>query len=339
MADYLVQSQWEFPIPLLLTTQQSAAEINDRYQKVGNCGEFLRLQAVTLRSAATILLAEIDAALANFTAQQSEFNTLAADAGTKVTTANSGQASASTAVTRLNTANASVVTARGKLTTGETNANGVLDNGMIKSGNNLDGIAAAPPANPGILGLNSTGIWTWYSAPSGEPFIIEFQTFSTEYGSTSNGGAITANAWNLVDINKSGYGNFKNAINFPQNVVEETNDRLKLQNFLHYWQVVVLGSNTDAMRARFLLDSVGMGRSISTQMAADSNSNTLRHFNQDSILDMTITPTIETAYLQFQTYHNAVNPGISSAGRGVAGNKGIANVYMMGYGWRMRNVE
>lgn len=338
MADYLVQSQWQFPTPLLLTTQQSAAELNDRYQKVGNCAEFLRLQAVTLRNAATTLLAEIDAALANFTSQQSQFNALATDAGDKVAIANSTQASASTAVTRLNTANASVVTARGKLTTAESNANGVLNNGMIKAGNNLDGIAAAPPANPGILGLNSTGIWTWYSAPSGDPFIIEFQTFSTEYNSSTNGGAVTANAWNIVDINKAGYGNFKNAIGFPQNVVEETNDRLKLQNFLHYWQIIVLGSNTDAMRARFLLDSVGMGRSLSTQMASDSNTNTLRHFNQDSIVDMTVTPTIETAYLQFQTYHNAVNPGISTAGRGLSGNKGIANVYMAGYGWRMRNV-
>lgn len=338
MADYLVQSQWDFPSQLLLTTQQSAAEINDRYQKVGNCAEFLRLQAVTLRNAATVLLAEIDAALANFTAQQSQFNTLATDAGNKVTVANTNQASAAAAVARLNTANAAVVTARGKLTTGDANANGVLNNGMIRSGNNLTGIAAAPPANPGILGLNSTGIWTWYSAPSGNPFIIEFQTFSTEYSSALNGGAVSANAWNTVDINAAGHGSFKNAIGFPQNVVEETNDRLKLQNFLHYWQVIILGSNTDAMRARFLLDGVGMGRSLSTQMAADSNSAILRHFNQDVIVDMTVTPTIETAYLQFQTYHNATNPGIPSAGRGVAGNKGIVNVYMTGYGWRMRNV-
>lgn len=339
MANYLPQSQWEFPNVLLLTTQQSAAEINERYQKVANCAEFLRVQAISIRNAATLLLAEIDAALANFTSQQTTFNALATDAGNKVTTANGLQLAASLGITRLSTANAAVTAARTKLNTAESNANGVLANGMIRGSANLDGIAAAPPANPGILGINSTGIWTWYSAPSGAPFIIEYQVFSTQYSSTTNGGAVTANAWNLVDINTASYGNFKNSIGFPQNVVEETNDRLKLQAYLHYWQIVVLGSNTDAMRARFLLDGVAMGRSLSTQMAAESNSNTLRHFNQDSILDMTVTPAIETAYLQFQTYHNSVNPAIVSAGKGLSGNKGISNVYMTGYGWRMRNIE
>lgn len=338
MADYTPASQWELPNVFLNTTQQSAAEINSRYQKIANCGEFLRVQAVTLKNAAIALLAEIDAALANFTSQQTAFNSMASEAGDKVSTANTLQASAAAAVTKLNNNNAAVVTARGKLTTAESNANGVINNGMVKSGTNLDGIASAIRANPGILGLNNASVWTWYSAPSGAPFIIEFLTFSTGYNSASNGGAVTANAWNIVDITSAGYGSFKNSIGFPQNVVEETNDRLNLKQFAHYWQAVILGSNTDSIRARFTLDGVGIDRSLSTQMAADSNSNTLRHFNQDLIIDALITPAIDTAYLKIETYHPAVNTAISTAAKGLSGNKGINNVYMIGYGFRVRNV-
>jgi len=338
MADYSLVSQWEIPNTFLNTTQQSSAEINSRYQKIANCGEFLRLQAVTLANAAIALLAEIDAALANFTAQQTAFNSMAVDAGNKVSTANTLQASAATSLSTLNTNNAAVITARAKLTTADTNANGVINNGMVKSGTNLDGIASAIRANPGILGLNGSSVWTWYSAPSGDPFVVEFQTFSTEYISTSNGGSVTAGAWNIVDITNSGYGSFKNTIGFPQNVVEETNDRLNLKAFIHYWQAVILGSNTDSMRARFTLDGVGIDRSLSTQMATDTNTNTLRHFNQDLIIDAVILPTIETAYLRLETYHPAVNTAISSAARGLSGNTDIRTVYMVGYGFRVRNI-
>jgi hypothetical protein len=338
MADYIPVSQWEFPNIFLNTTQQSSAEINSRYQKVASCGEFLRVQAVTLANAAIALLAEIDAALANFTSQQTSFNLMATDAGNKVSTANTLQASAAASVAQLNTNNAAVVTARGKLTTADSNANGVINNGMVKSGTNLDGIASAIRANPGILGLNGSSVWTWYSAPSGAPFVIEFQTFSTEYISTSNGGSITAGAWNIVDITNAGYGSFKNSIGFPQNVVEELNDRLNLKPFTHYWQAVILGSNTDSMRARFTLDGVGIDRSLSTQMATDSNTSTLRHFNQDLIIDALIIPAIETAYLRLETYHPAVNTAISTAARGLSGNTGIRTVYMVGYGFRVRNI-
>lgn len=338
MADYSLVSQWEIPNTFLNTTQQSAAEINSRYQKIANCGEFLRVQAVTLKNAAIVLLSEIDAALANFTSQQTAFNSMATDAGNKVNTANTLQASAAASVAKLNTNNAAVVTARGKLTTADNNANGVISNGMVKSGNNLDGIASAIRANPGILGLSNSSVWTWYSAPSGAPFVIEFITFSTEYGSASNGGGVTANAWNTVDITGAGYGSFKNSIGFPQNVVEETNDRLNLKAFNHYFQAVILGSNTDSMRARFTLNNVGIDRSLSTQMATDSNSNTLRQFNQDLIIDALITPDIETAYLRLETYHPAVNTAIATAAKGLSGNKGINNVYMIGYGFRVRNI-
>jgi len=338
VANYTPASQWTIPNIFLNTTQQSAAEINSRYQKVANCGEFLRSQAVTLQNAAIALLVEIDAALANFTSQQTAFNSMATDAGNKVTTANTLQASAATSVSTLNTNNAAVVTARGKLTTADNNANGVINNGMVKSGNNLDGIASAIRANPGILGLNNASVWTWYSAPSGDPFVIEFQTFSTEYVSTSNGGSVTAGAWNIVDINSAAYGSFKNAINFPQNVVEEFSDRLNLKEFPHYWQAVILGSNTNSMRARFTLDGVGIDRSLSTEMAADTNSDTLRHFNQDLIIDAIIIPTVDTSYLRLETYHPAVNPAISSAAKGLSGDKGINNVYMVGYGFRVRNI-
>lgn len=339
MADFLVQSQWEFPIALLPTTQQSAAEINNRYQKVGNCAEFLRQQAILLRTAATNLLTEIDAALANFNQQQTAFNALAANAGTEVTVANSLQLSAANAVTRRTTANTSVVTAKGKINLAESSANSIITSGMPRS-NNLVGIAAALPANPGILGLSANGTWTWYLAPSGSPFVIEFQVFSTEYNSSTDGGAIVANSWNTIDISTAGYGSFKNSIGFPQNVVEEFADRLKLQNFLHYWQVVALGSNTDTMRMRFLLDNLPQGRSLSTQTAAESNTAVLRQFNQDTFVDMTITPATagDTGYLQFQTYHNSTNPAIASAARGIAGNKGYPNIYMAGYGWRVRNI-
>lgn len=338
MTDYVVQSQYLIPNVLTNTTQQSAAEINSRYQAIANCGEFLRLQSVTLRNAATALLAEIDAALSNFTAQQTRFNNQAISESDKVNTANTTQASALASTNRITTNNAAVVTARGKLTTAENNANGVLTNGMIRSSGNLDAIAAATLANPGILGISAAGAWQWYNAPSGSPFVIEYQVFSTEYGSTSNGGSVTANTWNIVDINKATYGNFKNAINFPQNVVEETNDRLKLQNYTHNWHVVILGSNTDTMRARMLLDGAALGRSLSTQMAADTNTNTLRHFNQDLIVDEMVIPTVDPAYLQFQTYHNSVNPAIATAARGLSGNKGNLNLYMVGYGWRIRNI-
>jgi hypothetical protein len=338
MPDYSPVSQWGFPNIFLNTTQQSAAEINSRYQKVANCGEYLRVQAMTLKTAAIALLAEIDMALANFVSQQTAFNSMATDAGNKVSTANTLQASAAAALIKLNTNNTAVVTARGKLTTADGNANGVISNGMVKSGNNLDGIASAIRANPGILGLNNASVWTWYSAPSGVPFVIEFQTFSTQYSSSSNGGSVTANAWNFVDINSAAYGNFRNSIGFPEDVIDETNDRLDLKPFTHYWQAVILGSNTDTMRARFNLDGVGIDRSLSTQMAADTNSNTLRHFNQDLIIDAVITPNIEMAYLKLQTYHPAVNLAISTAARGLSGNKGINNVYMIGYGFRVRNI-
>jgi hypothetical protein len=338
MADYIPLTQWVIPNVFVNTTQQSAAEINSRYQKLANCGEFLRTQAVTLANAAIALLAEIDAALANFTAQQTAFNSMAVDAGNKVSTANTLQASAATSLSTLNTNNAAVITARAKLTTADSNANGVINNGMVKSGTNLDAIASAIRANPGILGLNGSSVWTWYSAPSGTPFVIEFQTFSGQYASTSNGGSVTAGAWNLVDINSAGYGSFKNAIGFPQNVVEEFSDRLNLKEFTHYWQAVILGSNTDSMRARFTLDGVGIDRSLSTQMGTDSNTNTLRHYNQDLIIDAVIIPTIETAYLRLETYHPAVNTAISTAAKGLSGNKGIENVYMVGYGFRVRNI-
>jgi len=338
MADYIPLSQWAIPNVFVNTTQQSAAEINSRYQRIANCGEFLRNQAVTLANAAIVLLAEIDAALANFASQQTAFNLMATDAGNRVSTANTLQASAATSVAKLNTNNAAVVTARGKLTTADSNANGVINNGMVKSGTNLDAIASAIRANPGILGLNGSSVWTWYSAPSGAPFVIEFQTFAGQYASTSNGGSVTAGAWNLVDINSAGYGSFKNAIGFPQNVVEEFSDRLNLKEFTHYWQAVILGSNTDSMRARFTLDGVGIDRSLSTQMGTDSNTNTLRHYNQDLIIDAVIIPTIETAYLRLETYHPAVNTAISTAAKGLSGNKGIENVYMIGYGFRVRNI-
>ncbi len=338
MPDYIPLSQWTIPNVFVNTTQQSAAEINSRYQRVANCGEFLRNQTVTLANAAIALLAEIDAALANFTAQQTAFNSMATDAGNRVSTANTLQASAAVSVTQLNTNNTAVVTARGKLTTADNAANGVINNGMIKSGNNLDGIASAIRANPGILGLNSSSVWTWYSAPSGDPFVIEFQTFFGEYPSTSNGGSVNPGTWNFVDINGAGYGSFKNPIGFPQNVVEEFSDRLNLKPFIHYWQAVILGSNTDSMRARFTLDGVGIDRSLSTQMGADSNSSTLRHYNQDLIIDAVIIPTVETSYLRLETYHPAVNTAISSAAKGLSGNKGINNVYMVGYGFRVRNL-
>lgn len=336
MANYSPQAIWDFPVPLLLTTQQSASEINQRYQAVANCAEYLRVQAVSLRNAATALLAELDAAIANLNAQTATFNTLAADAGNKVTTANGLQGQAAGGVTRLTTANTAVTTARAKLTAAESNANAIIANGLVKSGTNLDQIAAAIPANPGILGVNSTGVWTWYSAPSGTTFVIEFQVFSMEYGPVSNGGTVTANVWNLGDINKAFYGNFRNAIGFPEDVVDEANKRLRLEDYTHYCQMIIIGSNTDAMRAQMLLNGSGWGRSLSTQMALDTNTNALRHFNQDSIVDVVLNP-VAGSFLQYQTYHNAANSAIPTAGRGVSNGKGYNNVYMCGYIWRLRN--
>jgi len=335
MANYSVQAIWEFPAPLLLTTQQSASEINQRYQAVANCAEYLRVQAVSLRNGATALLAELDAAIANLAAQTTTFNNLAIDAGNKATTANSLQAQAAGGVTRLATANTGVTAARAKLTTAESNANGIIANGLTKVGTNLDQIAAAIPANPGILGVNSTGVWTWYSAPSGTSFVIEFQVFSMEYGPSSNGGAVTA-GWNLGDINKAFYGNFRNAIGFPEDVVDEANKRLRLNNYYHYCQMIIIGSNTDTMRAQMLLDGNPYGRSLSTQMALDTNTNVLRHFNQDSIVDVGLTASAGS-FLQYQTHHGAANPAIATAGRGVSNGKGYNNTYMCGYIWRLRN--
>jgi hypothetical protein len=336
MTNYLVQAIWEFPALLLSTTQQSASEINQRYQGVANCAEYLRVQAVSLRNSATSLLAELDTAIANLNAQTATFNSLATDAGNKATVADGLQTQAAGGVTRLATANTAVTTARAKLTAAESNANAIIANGLPKSGTNLDQIAAAIPANPGILGVNSTGIWTWYSAPSGTSFVIEFQVFSMEYGPTSNGGAVNANAWNLGDINKAFYGNFRNSIGFPEDVVDEANKRLRLENYTHYCQMIILGSNTDAMRAQMLLNGNGTGRSLSTQMALDTNTNGLRHFNQDSIVDLVLNPSAGS-FLQYQTYHNAANSAIPTAGRGISNGKGYNNVYMCGYIWRLRN--
>lgn len=335
MANFSVQAQWEFPTPLLLTTQQSASEINQRYQSVANCAEYLRVQAVSLRNAATSLLAELDAAIANFNAQTATFNNLAVDAGNKATTANGLQSQAVGGVTRLTAGNTAVTTARAKLTTAESNANTIIANGLVKSGTNLDQIAAAVPANPGILGVNSSGVWTWYSAPSGTSFVIEFQVFSMEYGSASNGGAVTA-GWNLGDINKAFYGNFRNAIGFPEDVVDEANKRLRVENYTHYCQMITIGSNTDTMRVQMLLNGSPWGRSPSTQMALDTNSNVLRQFNQDSIIDVVLAPGAGS-FLQYQTHHAAANSAIATAGRGISNGKGYNNVYMCGYIWRLRN--
>jgi len=337
MANYIPIAQWQFPTPLANTTQQSAAEINERYQRVANCAEFLRVQVATLQNAATALLNNVDAVLATFNAQQATYNTLAADAGNKVNTANANQALAVNAVSRLATANAAVVTAKNKLTTADGNANGVISNGMARS-SNLDGIAAATRTNPGILGLNNSGAWTWYSAPTGTPFTIEFVTFVNEYGPTVNGGTVVPLDWNIADINKAYYGNFRNIFNLPQDVVEESNQRLNLKAFWQYWQVTISGSNTNTLRGRFTLDGVPVGRSLSTKMANDSNSNVLRHFNQEVTIDAVIQPSADTSYLQIQTYHNSVNPAINSAGRGLTANKGINTVYMVGYGFRVRNI-
>jgi hypothetical protein len=338
MPNYSPISQWQFPTPLSNTTQQSAAEINDRYQKVANCAEYLRAQVATLQTAATALLNNVNEVLATFTTQQSAFNTLAVDAGNKASTANANQTLASNAVARLTTANNAVTTARNKLTVAEGNADGVINSGMLRSSGNLDAIAAAARTNPGILGLNNSGAWIWYSAPSGNNFTIEFVTFMNEYGPTVNGGVVVPLDWNIADINKANYGNFRNIINLPQDVVEESNRRLNLKAFWQYWQATILGSNTNTLRGRFTLDGVPVGRSLSTKMANDSNSNTLRHFNQEVTIASVIQPNIDTSYLQIQTYHNSVNSAINSAGRGLTANKGINTVYMVGYGFRVRNL-
>lgn len=336
MANYIAQSQWQYPTPLLLTTQQSAAEINARYQRVANCGEFLRSQAGILLNAATALLSEIDSALANLTAQTGVFNTLAIDAGDKVTLANTNQAIALNASNRITSNNAAVLAAKAKLTAGNSNAEGVISGGMPRSANLL-GIAAAPRANPGILGLNNSSVWTWYSAPSGAPFIIEYQAFCTEVASNAYGGTAAAASWSLVSINKAYYGNFRNGIGFPEDVIDEANNRLTLKQYPQYWQIVTVGSNTDAMRVRMTLDGAPIANSLSTQMAADGSGTVSRHFNQESAVDAFFTPSAETTYLQVQSYHNISNPGISVAAKGVAGGKGNNNIFMVGYGFRIRN--
>ena len=338
MVNFSPISQWQFPFPLAATTQQSAAEINERYQGVANCAEYLRNQMTALQNAANGLLSNVDAALAAYTSQQATYTSLAADAGNKVNTANANQTLASNGVSRLATANTNVVTARNKLNTANSNADGVINNGMTRSSANLDGIIAAARANPGILGINNAGIWVWYSAPTGTPFTVEFVTFVNEYSPTTNGGFVTSLDWNIADINKAYYGNFRNIFNLPQDVVEESNRRLNLKAFWQYWKVIISGTNTGALRGRFTLDGVPIGRSLSTKMASDSNTNTLRQFNQEVTIDAIIQPSVDTSYLQIQTYHNTVNSANNGAGRGQTANKGINTVFMVGYGFRVRNL-
>lgn len=332
MPDFIVQATWEYPARLLSTTQQSAAEINNRYQAVGNCAEFVRSQATILRNSAVNLLAEIDGAIANLNSQQTQFNNLASVAQGRVTAANNVQATAQTGTDQIAANNVAINASRTKLTASNAIADITIASGMPRS-NNLTGIAAAARANPGILGIDSIGNWIWYNAPSGQPFVIEFQAFSSMLAANINGGPVAANVWNNADINSAGFGNFRGALGIPEDIVDEDNDRLLLKPFFHYWRTVAIGSNTDWMRVRYLLGVTGIGRSLSTQMVADSNTSALRHFNLESIIDRVVEPTADTT-LQIQTYHPAVNTAFSSAARGLGSTN--TNVFLTGSGWRIR---
>lgn len=334
MTDFTVQPIWGYPSKLLATTRQAAEEINDRYQAVGDCAEYVRQQAAQLRAAADNLLSVVDGAIAQLSQQQAQFNSLASVAGDRIATANGLQATAQSSTDRMAANNTAVVTARGKITAADAIADATIANALPRS-SNLVGIAGAARSNPGILGMDGAGNWNWYAAPSGQPFVIEFVSFSQIASASTNGGAVTAASWNVADINSANFGNFRTVLGFPENVVETDNDRLALKPWLHYIRAVAIASNTDWVRSRFTLAGTGIGRSLSTQMVSDSNTAIARHFNLEVFCDRIVEPAAD-AFLQLQTYHPIANPAIPSAARGVAGNAGNANIYLTAWCYRIR---
>lgn len=341
MADFIVNPNWEMPARLLPTDAQLADVFNGTYQKVVDCLGLLKEQVEQLAAASSSLAASIAVANSNLPAARSRVNAAGTAGNAAIGVANSNLTATNAQRDRETAIVAATATNTTKLTTASDIATATTAGGQPYSAN-LQAIANATRANPGILVVAANSTWQWLLAPAGSSFVLEMQGAAhAETVVATNGGAVTAGA-NNRPINLALYGNMRQPpFGIVEDIVKESPDNFLLlsgPNRRYYFTGWATASNTDAARSRFNAGGTAGRAGVSTQMVLDSNTTLVRHFNLDLWADIVVNVPTETAIeLRYQSIHAAANPAIPSAGLGVAGNVSTnVNCYLALVGWRLR---
>jgi hypothetical protein len=340
MADFIAQPVWQMPNRFLETTQQRYDELNSRYQAAVNAAEYVRSQVEQVEGAIAATNAQIAQLQANLVTVRSRFQTLSTQAQTEIDRANNAQSAVTAASATLTLQTTAIAESKTRLDNGEAIATNAQTNGQPYNAA-LTAIAGAGRANPGILGINSAGQWQWFAA-SGASFVVEFQACAhLETGQNTAGGAVTANTWTTRRINLAYDGNMRGLTGLPEDIVDETNNRLVLSagtNRIYYFRAVALACSTDSFKTRWLIDSTGaIAQSLSTQMVADATATASRQFNLEICSDVVVPVTGSAVSLRLQSIHGAANTNTAVAAQGYPSQiAGISNCYSAIAGWRVR---